>query len=229
MKINCNIVEDLLPLYLDGACSNDSKAALDTHLAECESCRKKLERMRKNESILPEQKDDNEILLKDYAKKIKRHRHRVVLLSILICVVSACVLALLFLTFRDMRIRANPHIPSVEDGVYNLTESDLETTTEEIGQYILFTNYEKIKVQIQKGADYSGEVYLWTADYDEPILYGKVDPATNSCTFQNLSSAYRYRISLDEEAETFSVSVSDGRDVSFWNSLKSVLSEIFID
>jgi len=185
--------------------------------------------MRKNESILPEQKDDSEIQLKEYTNKVKRHRHRAAFLSILVCVVSACVLALLFLTCRNMRIQANPNTPPVEDGVYNLTEGDLETTTEEISQYTFLTNFQKIKVCIQKGADYSGEVYLWNADYDEPIQYGKIDPARNSCTFQNLSSAFRYRISFDEEAEAFSVSVSDGRDVSFWNSLKNVLREIFID
>ena len=32
MKLNCNIVDDLLPLYLEDICSEDSKAALEKHL-----------------------------------------------------------------------------------------------------------------------------------------------------------------------------------------------------
>lgn len=43
MKLHCDIVEDLLPLYLDDVCSEQSKSAIEEHLQECEVCRKKLE------------------------------------------------------------------------------------------------------------------------------------------------------------------------------------------
>ena len=39
MKINCEMAQDLLPLYEDGVCSETSKAAVVEHLSECESCR----------------------------------------------------------------------------------------------------------------------------------------------------------------------------------------------
>lgn len=39
MKVTCEIVEDLLPLYVDNVCSNQSKQAVETHLQECEKCR----------------------------------------------------------------------------------------------------------------------------------------------------------------------------------------------
>lgn len=39
MKVNCEIVQDLLPLYEDGVCSESSRAAIEAHLQECESCR----------------------------------------------------------------------------------------------------------------------------------------------------------------------------------------------
>lgn len=39
MKVNCEIVQDLLPLYEDGVCSESSRAAIEEHLQECESCR----------------------------------------------------------------------------------------------------------------------------------------------------------------------------------------------
>lgn len=40
--MNCKIVQDLLPLYHDGVCSRESRAAVETHLAGCEACRKLL-------------------------------------------------------------------------------------------------------------------------------------------------------------------------------------------
>ena len=51
-KINCNIIGDLLPLYVDGAVSEDTKKLVEEHLAECEACKKAAEEMGK-ELVLP--------------------------------------------------------------------------------------------------------------------------------------------------------------------------------
>ncbi len=39
MKKNCGVVEDLLPLYLDGMCGDESRQLIEEHLADCEDCR----------------------------------------------------------------------------------------------------------------------------------------------------------------------------------------------
>lgn len=38
MKIPCEIIQDLLPLYCDGVCSQDSRQAVEAHLQDCEKC-----------------------------------------------------------------------------------------------------------------------------------------------------------------------------------------------
>ena len=38
--ITCGMAADLLPLYLDGCCSADSRAALEAHMDTCPACRK---------------------------------------------------------------------------------------------------------------------------------------------------------------------------------------------
>ena len=38
MKYECDVIEDLLPLYKDGACSKASSKAVEEHLAECPKC-----------------------------------------------------------------------------------------------------------------------------------------------------------------------------------------------
>lgn len=43
MKVTCEIVEDLLPLYVDNVCSEQSKRAVEEHLQKCEKCRKLIE------------------------------------------------------------------------------------------------------------------------------------------------------------------------------------------
>ena len=43
--ITCKIIEDLLPLYADEICSDDSRTIVEHHVAECNECREKLETM----------------------------------------------------------------------------------------------------------------------------------------------------------------------------------------
>lgn len=40
--MNCNIVRDLLPLYHDGVCSQESRRAVEEHLTGCAACRQQL-------------------------------------------------------------------------------------------------------------------------------------------------------------------------------------------
>ena len=49
MKIDCEVIRDLLPLYADDACSGKSRRMVEEHLQECGACREQLERIRKTE------------------------------------------------------------------------------------------------------------------------------------------------------------------------------------
>ncbi|RGS79135.1 zf-HC2 domain-containing protein [Coprococcus sp. AF21-14LB] len=40
-KINCDIIKDVLPLYLDDVVSNATKEMVEEHLSFCDSCRRK--------------------------------------------------------------------------------------------------------------------------------------------------------------------------------------------
>ena len=42
MNLPCSVVQDLLPLYAEGLASEDSRALVEAHLAECGGCRKTL-------------------------------------------------------------------------------------------------------------------------------------------------------------------------------------------
>lgn len=39
-EINCNVIRDILPLYLDNVVSQDTRELVEEHLQSCESCRK---------------------------------------------------------------------------------------------------------------------------------------------------------------------------------------------
>ena len=46
MKTDCNVIRDLLPLYADEVCSEESRELVDEHLTECAACTEELVRIR---------------------------------------------------------------------------------------------------------------------------------------------------------------------------------------
>lgn len=45
MKYNCDLIKDLLPLYVDEICSDESKKIVEEHLDECLDCRDYLNKL----------------------------------------------------------------------------------------------------------------------------------------------------------------------------------------
>ena len=39
-KINCNVIQDILPLYIDNVVSDDTKELVEEHLQNCEICQR---------------------------------------------------------------------------------------------------------------------------------------------------------------------------------------------
>lgn len=55
-KISCNIIRDLLPLYVDEVVSQDTRAMMVEHLEQCAECREKYENM-KSTVVIPVEGD----------------------------------------------------------------------------------------------------------------------------------------------------------------------------
>ena len=51
MKISCNIIRDLLPLYAEDLASADTRAMVDEHLCDCEACQNVLNTMKKGTPV----------------------------------------------------------------------------------------------------------------------------------------------------------------------------------
>ena len=50
--MNCDIVKDLIPLYIDGCCSEESEKAVEEHIRNCSDCKKLLEDMKSSSDII---------------------------------------------------------------------------------------------------------------------------------------------------------------------------------
>lgn len=95
MDKQCEIVQDLLPLYVDGACSEASTEMIKEHLDSCSSCREIYQRLcsHTNEDIL--QKEKGSVVAR-HEKKVKRKKT--------LAIISAVVLTLI-LVFACINLR----------------------------------------------------------------------------------------------------------------------------
>ena len=71
MNKECEVIRDLLPLYVDEVCSGTSRELIEEHLQDCPECSALLEKIRKNEieNNLREEKDQ---VIEYQAKRFKR-------------------------------------------------------------------------------------------------------------------------------------------------------------
>lgn len=105
MSVSCEIIKDLLPLYLDGVCSNDSRAAVEEHLASCDNCKAELQAMQTTIPIGNAGQNLKEAeAVKNLSRKWKKGMAKSLIKGILIAVAAIVALALIAYLFMDFRI-----------------------------------------------------------------------------------------------------------------------------
>lgn len=131
MKITCDIIRDLLPLYAEGLVSPDSRALVEEHLNTCADCARELESLRKAAPIPPE----NDIQSMAHLRRAIRNRR--------LLAVTTAVLVVLTLVFHiSIALDAQIYLPAedavgpveaLEDGTLKVPLSSLVVGTGSIG------------------------------------------------------------------------------------------------
>lgn len=90
MKITCNIIEDLLPSYVDQICSEDSCRLIEEHVRGCTSCAQKLKHM---SGVMEEPPNlQQAALAKEPFQKIKKkNRLRVAAAAVIAALLTSCM------------------------------------------------------------------------------------------------------------------------------------------
>ena len=105
MNISCEIIKDLLPLYHDGVCSNESKAMIEEHLAECDKCKKELDEM---DEVLPVKSMKQNLSDAEAVKKLSMKWRKGMFINLLKGVLSTifiiAVILLILYCFVGIRI-----------------------------------------------------------------------------------------------------------------------------
>ena len=212
MKITCDVINDLLPLYAEGMVSADTAALVEAHLASCEACRKALKDLRAPVMLSA---DTDAAPLKTVQKTMKKKKAHTIVFTALVCLVVAVTIfgwltAPEYLQYSIQTIKLTVHeddILSVRfgEGVtgYDLYQEPSETGE---GEEIHITAWTSVlgrltggshtqQVMLNPGGEALAAVYYYTAyGKEHKLLYGEGNE--NVVTLPRLFLAYYLLLAL---------------------------------
>lgn len=191
MKYPCNVIKDLLPLYHDGVCSNESRTIVEEHLQECSECRQYYEMLMDSDSVEEQSYDaENEAKKATFIHGIKRRVRKKQIIAGVIAVVAVVVAALVVLSILDktesvIKYADNISVHMVDDDLIariegsNHSQVHIKRISTQGNDYLVFCVYQtKLDAVItdkdllsevllcasDKGADSVNGVYYYTGD-----------------------------------------------------------------
>jgi len=186
MKITCDVIQDILPLYVENLASNDTRKIVEEHIQTCKECQTQFEKMSSSKPILP----DADI---GPLKKIKFQLQKKKILSIAFTV----LITFTFLMVAFIYLTSPQYLPYQEDLVRFEENS--------IGQVIVNFRDDVTGYFIHGGYDeeLSGNVYhitAWNTTWDEWFGHAKrLTTILNREGDEKIDSIYYYGPDLKED------------------------------
>ncbi|MGF7142243.1 hypothetical protein HNQ56_000653 [Anaerotaenia torta] len=146
MKMTCDVIKDLLPLYVENISSNDTRILIEEHIISCESCKKELEKLYTPKEL---PLDTNALPLRKLQRTLFKRKYLTIFFSALLTVL-VLIIAMGYIT-------APKYIPYSENPI---------TITEDNRSVIVHFKAPGARYRISKSRaeDNSGYVYsisLW--------------------------------------------------------------------
>ena len=167
MTYPCGIIRDLLPLYIDDVCNEESKQAVENHLSECEKCRNYYEAMKSTDDFCDVKIDNSEDM--KMANSLKNVKNKILKKRIITSFISVVVvIAIIFGTISilkniecDIVYDENITIIDTIPEQYKSVQGEKYLSAQIIGHSILYATQKR--VEIKNGDDAEVRIYFCTS------------------------------------------------------------------
>lgn len=150
--ITCGMAADLLPLYLDGCCSADSRAALEAHMDACPACRAQYAQLRRDLTPAAAAAEDpgTDGIARALARKMRRRKRCLralcAVLGVLLAVLLAVLLVFIGKTFVILGQPGGAVSAALPAGATDLAAREVSGTAEEVGEHVFATGTARLVV-----------------------------------------------------------------------------------
>jgi hypothetical protein len=185
MKITCNIIKDVLPLYVENMLSDDSCIMVEEHIEQCQECKNYLNEMH-NLTEIPVDRDTTPLV--KIKSTLRKKKIQTAILSIMFSIMLF-VITIAFLT-------APEYIPYSESSV----------TINEIGNGSVLAQFEDTvygyDINRYPTDDNTGYVYhitTWNSIWNRNIKKSNVNNTILNPNGENVISVYYYHTNESED------------------------------
>lgn len=203
--MNCNIIKDLLPSYIDGICSEETAKAVEEHTEHCEECQRYIQMMKQPTNNI--QMMSKEVTVaKEPFKRINKKRRIQVIVAIAITFMMTIIGA-----FVVQEVGAvNEMFFPIEWGVVTVTDDmeEWESVKFTDQNYIIFDSIFWDK-EIVNHANNEKEVLLRITDDHGNVVIDEVQvPAGTSVKLEGLKRNEKYYIEIKASQGRFLINAT---------------------
>ena len=156
MKKECEIINDLLPNYVENLVSEETKKFVNEHISNCEQCKKQLEILREDRNKINLKSKDEQKIELDYLKKY--NKKMIILKIILITIITLITISIAFSIYRY---------------IYN--SKVVENVERKISEITDLNNYHIYETQYYKFNQNNEENYYTTEIFYKDGKYKKIE------------------------------------------------------
>lgn len=183
--VTCNVIEDLIPLYVEDMLSEDSRQLVEDHLDECEDCREYLKELKGMES-LPIEIDTRP--LKKIQKTIQKKKRLSIILTTLITLLIS-TLIVVFMTAPEY-LPYSEEVVTINETANGFTLVDFD---EEVAGY---------DIQSSTAEDGEGTVYhltTWSTTWHHLTNTKDIAPIVLNQNGEQAEAIYYYQTNESED------------------------------
>ncbi len=178
MKISCNVIRDILPLYAEDIASADTRKLVVEHISSCESCKKELDEMNiSNHTPI----DIDTAPLRKLKSTLRKKKILTSLLSAMLTMVVAIV-AIAYLT--------SPEYIPYGDSVVSITENKdgkvIATFSDEV------SGYEISHHPAEEGSGYVYNITVWDSIWNRIFSKNHMDNTVLNPDDETVDAVYYY-------------------------------------
>lgn len=177
--VSCNVIEDLIPLYVEDMLSEDSRQLVEGHLGECEECREYLKELKVMES-LPIETDTRP--LKKIQKTLQKKKRYVIILTTLITLLIGA-LTVFFMT-------APKYFPYSEE-VVKINETANGLTFANFNEEVAGYNLQSYKAENGTGSVY--HLTAWSTTWHGLKNTEEIAPVVLNPSGEQVEAVYYYQ------------------------------------
>lgn len=178
MKVSCNVIQDILPLYVENIVSEDSEQIIEEHLDSCEKCKKYLDEIKSPNTYV--QKTD-EVPMKKLKSLLLRKKIQVIAISVFLSLVVATIIGANLVS---------PRYFSHSDNIVSLKESNdgivYATFDDNVSGYGISSSLSDDK------SGYAYHIVAWDSIWDGKIMKNDTKNIVLNPNGENVKAVYYY-------------------------------------